>query len=227
MKIVILSGAGVSAESGINTFRDNDGLWEQYDVMTVASIEGWYQNPELVIDFYNQRRMQLASVKPNNAHLLIGKLEQHFEVNVVTQNVDDLHERGGSTNVLHLHGELTKVCSDDQKKHVSDIGYSTFQFGDLAPDGQLLRPYIVWFGEDVPLMGDAIRIVEEADIVVVIGTSLNVYPAAGLLYYAKSHIPIYVIDPNDVQPISRNVTYIKEKASIGMEQLYQILMELL
>ena len=218
-KLVVLSGAGVSAESGISTFRDSDGLWENYNVMEVASIEGWYQNPELVVDFYNQRRTQLANVEPNEAHKIIAELEKHYDVTVITQNVDDLHERGGSTYIVHLHGELTKVCSDDRKKHVKDIGYDIFAFGDLAPDGQLLRPFIVWFGEDVPLIHEAAEIVSQADIIIVIGTSLNVYPAAGLLYSAKRDAQIYVIDPKDVQPISRPVHFIKEKATTGMKRL--------
>ena len=222
-KLVVLSGAGVSAESGISTFRDSAGLWENYDVMEVASIEGWYKNPELVIEFYNQRRTQLASVAPNEAHKIIAELEKYYDVTVITQNVDDLHERAGSTQIIHLHGELTKVCSDDRKKYVKDVGYTTFKFGDLAPDGQLLRPFIVWFGEDVPLINKAAEIVEQADIIIIIGTSLNVYPAAGLLYFAKNDADIYVIDPKEVQPISRKVTFIKEKATVGMKKLLQIL----
>ena len=222
-KLVVLSGAGVSAESGISTFRDSDGLWENYNVMEVASIEGWYQNPELIIDFYNQRRDQLARVEPNEAHKIIAQLEADYDVTVITQNVDDLHERAGSTKIIHLHGELTKVCSDDRKKHVEDIGYKSFKFGDLAPDGQLLRPFIVWFGEDVPLINKAAEIVEQADIIIIIGTSLNVYPAAGLLYAAKRDAQIYVIDPNDIQPINRNVHFIKEKATVGMRKLCEIL----
>ena len=224
-KLVVLSGAGVSAESGISTFRDSDGLWENYDVMEVASIEGWYQNPELVIDFYNQRRTQLANVAPNDAHKIIAQLEEFYDVTVITQNVDDLHERGGSTNIIHLHGELTKVCSDDRKKHVKDIGYTTFTFGDLAPDGQLLRPFIVWFGEAVPLIQQAAEEVANADIIIIIGTSLNVYPAAGLLYSAKRDAQIYVIDPKEVQPIARTVHFMKEKATIGMKKLWTILSE--
>jgi len=224
-KIVVLSGAGVSAESGISTFRDSDGLWENHNVMEVASIEGWYQNPELVVDFYNQRRTQLANVAPNEAHKIIAELEQHYEVTVITQNVDDLHERAGSTHIIHLHGELTKVCSDDRKKHVTDIGYETFAFGDLAPDGQLLRPFIVWFGEDVPLIHQAAEIVAQADIIIIIGTSLNVYPAAGLLYSARRDAQIYVVDPKDVQPITRPVNFIKEKATAGMKRLRAILSE--
>jgi NAD-dependent deacetylase len=218
-KLVVLSGAGVSAESGISTFRDSDGLWENYNVMEVASIEGWYQNPELVTDFYNQRRTQLANVEPNEAHKIIAQLEEYYDVTVVTQNVDDLHERAGSTQIIHLHGELTKVCSDDRKKHVKDIGYETFQFGDLAEDGQLLRPFIVWFGEDVPLINKAAEIVAEADIIIIIGTSLNVYPAAGLLYSARRDAQIYVIDPKEVQPIARTVHFIKEKATVGMRRI--------
>jgi NAD-dependent deacetylase len=224
-KLVVLSGAGMSAESGISTFRDSDGLWENYDVMEVASIEGWYKNPELVVDFYNQRRTQLATVEPNEAHKIIAELEKDYEVTVITQNVDDLHERGGSTNIIHLHGELTKVCSDDRKKFVTDIGYTTFEFGDLAPDGQLLRPFIVWFGEDVPLIKKAADIVSQADIIIIIGTSLNVYPAAGLLYSARNDAQIYVIDPKEVQPISRKVHFIKEKATAGMRKLWGKLSE--
>jgi NAD-dependent deacetylase len=223
--LVVLSGAGMSAESGISTFRDNDGLWENYNVMEVASIEGWYQNPELVIDFYNQRRTQLANVAPNEAHKIIAKLEDYYDVTVVTQNVDDLHERAGSSRIIHLHGELTKVCSDDRKKHVTDIGYETFEFGDLAPDEQLLRPFIVWFGEDVPLINQAAEIVAQADIIIIIGTSLNVYPAAGLLYSARCDAKIYVIDPKEVQPITRSVHFIKEKATVGMERLWEELVK--
>jgi NAD-dependent deacetylase len=215
----------VSAESGIITFRDSDGLWENYNVMEVASIEGWYQNPEFVIDFYNQRRMQLATVEPNEAHKIIASLEEFIEVTVVTQNVDNLHERAGSTQVIHLHGELTKVCSDDHKKHVKDIGYEAFQFGALAEDGQLLRPFIVWFGEEVPLIQRAAEIVAEADIIIIIGTSLNVYPAAGLIYSAKSDAEIYAIDPKEVQSIARSVHFIKEKATTGMKIIWEKLVE--
>ncbi|MDR0207102.1 MAG: NAD-dependent deacylase [Bacteroidales bacterium] len=225
-KIVVLSGAGVSAESGISTFRDNDGLWENYDVMEVASLEGWYKNPELVIEFYNQRRTQLATVVPNDAHKIIAELENDYEVTVITQNVDDLHERAGSTQIIHLHGELTKVCSDDQKKHINDIGYKTIKFGDLAPDEQLLRPFIVWFGEAVPLIQKASEIVANADIIIIIGTSLNVYPAAGLHYFAKHDAITYVIDPKEVPSISKKVVFIKEKATTGMKKLHTMLKEL-
>lgn len=217
--LVILSGAGISAESGIKTFRDSDGLWENYNVEDVASIEGWYRNPKLMIDFYNERRRQLENSQPNKAHLIVKELEQYFNVTVITQNVDDLHERAGSSKIIHLHGELTKVCSENGKKCVEDIGYKPIQYGDRAADGGLLRPFIVWFGEAVPMMSAAVEAVSQADILVVVGTSLNVYPAAGLLYYATPGTPVYVIDPKEVQPISRHVEFIKEKATVGMQIL--------
>lgn len=219
-KIVFLTGAGISAESGISTFRDSNGLWENYNVEDVASIEGWDRNPELMIQFYNARRTELEKAQPNQAHILAAELEKHFQVTVVTQNIDNLHERAGSTNIIHLHGELTKACSDRGKRCVQDIGYAPIQYGTRTEDGGMMRPFIVWFGEAVPLMEDAVREVEQADIVVIVGTSLNVYPAAGLLYYAKNNAEIYVIDPKDVQPISRRVTFIKEKATVGMKQLF-------
>ena len=219
-KIVFLTGAGISAESGISTFRDSNGLWENYNVEDVASIEGWDRNPELMIQFYNARRTELEKAQPNQAHILAAELEKHFNVTVVTQNIDNLHERAGSTNIIHLHGELTKACSDRGKRCVQDIGYAPITYGTRTEDGGMMRPFIVWFGEAVPLMEDAVREVEQADIVVIVGTSLNVYPAAGLLYYAKNNAEIYVIDPKDVQPISRRVTFIKEKATVGMKQLF-------
>lgn len=223
-KIVVLSGAGVSAESGISTFRDSNGLWENYNVEDVASIDGWYRNPELMIDFYNARRRELEHCQPNDAHKIIAELEQQYEVVVVTQNVDNLHERGGSSHVIHLHGELTKACSERGKRCVEDIGYRDIKYGEKAADGGILRPFIVWFGESVPLLEDAAAHVQTADILIIIGTSLNVYPAAGLLYYAPAGIPIYVIDPKEVQPIRREVIFIKEKATEGMRQLRAILM---
>ncbi|MDR3046402.1 MAG: NAD-dependent deacylase [Bacteroidales bacterium] len=219
-KIVFLSGAGVSAESGISTFRDSNGLWENYPVEEVASIVGWHQNPQLIIDFYNHRREQLSQCVPNDAHRIIAELEKSFKVTVITQNVDDLHERAGSTNIIHLHGELTKICSEREKKHVQHIGYRKMQYGNKAPDGSLMRPFIVWFGEDVPLLPQAIEEVESADIMVIIGTSLNVYPAASLYHFAHPETPIWVIDPNDTQPITRAVKMIKEKATVGMEKLF-------
>lgn len=224
-KIVFLTGAGISAESGISTFRDSNGLWENYNVEDVASIEGWDRNPELMIQFYNERRAQLADTQPNAAHKLVAELEKYYKVTVVTQNVDDLHERAGSTNIIHLHGELTKVCSDRGKRCVQDIGYAPIKYGTRTADGGMMRPFIVWFGEAVPLMEDAVGEVADADIMVVVGTSLNVYPAAGLLYYARKDTEIYVIDPKEVQPISRNVTFIKEKASVGMKQLFDKLVQ--
>lgn len=224
-KIVFLTGAGISAESGISTFRDSNGLWENYNVEDVASIEGWDRNPELMIQFYNERRAQLANTQPNAAHKLVAELEKYYKVTVVTQNVDDLHERAGSTNIIHLHGELTKVCSDRGKRCVQDIGYAPIKYGTRTADGGMMRPFIVWFGEAVPLMEDAVGEVADADIMVVVGTSLNVYPAAGLLYYARKDTDIYVIDPKEVQPISRNVTFIKEKASVGMKQLFDKLVQ--
>lgn len=219
--IVVLSGAGISAESGISTFRDSDGLWENYNVEDVASIDGWYRNPDLMIDFYNERRAQLEKCEPNEAHKLVAQLEQYYEVTVVTQNIDNLHERGGSTNIIHLHGEATKVCSENGKRYVQDIGYAPIEHGARTPDGALMRPFIVWFGEAVPMMDEAIKAVEKADILIIVGTSLNVYPAAGLLYYAPKDTPIYVIDPKDVQPISRNVHFIKQKATAGMRELFK------
>lgn len=224
-KIVFLSGAGISAESGISTFRDSGGLWENYDIQEVASIDGWYRNPELMIQFYNERRKQLSTVSPNKAHQIIAELEKHFDINVITQNVDNLHERAGSSNIIHLHGELTKVCTED-KTFVTDIGYRAMKFGEKAPNGQLLRPFIVWFGEDVPKFYDAIEVMKTADIVVIIGTSLNVYPAAGLYSYAPKIAPIYLIDPNEVSCISKKIEIFKNKAEAGMELLRNTLLTL-
>jgi len=193
-KIVILSGAGMSAESGIRTFRDADGLWEQHDVMEVASIDGWRRNPELVLRFYNQRRRQLKEVEPNAGHIALSRLESAYDVHIVTQNVDDLHERAGSSNILHLHGELRKVRSVGQPALVYDW-QEDLQLGDLCENGHQLRPHIVWFGEMVPLMDKAVEILTQADIVIIIGTSMQVYPAAGLIAYARPAASIYYIDP--------------------------------
>ena len=224
-KLVILTGAGVSAESGISTFRDSNGLWDNFKVEEVASIEGWYENPFLVLDFYNARRAQLAHVKPNGAHLAIAGLEKDYDVTVVTQNVDNLHERAGSTRIIHLHGELTKVRPENtynemdgfSEESVFDIGTDYINMGDVAPNGAQLRPHIVWFGEAVPKINIAIDAVEEADLLLIVGTSLQVYPAAGLYAYAKSDTPIYIIDPNDVTVRDARVTHIKEVATKGME----------
>lgn len=194
-KLVILSGAGISQESGISTFRDANGLWENHDIMEVASIQGWQRNPELVLDFYNQRRSQLSEVKPNEAHNIIAQLENQFEVIVITQNVDDLHERAGSQKVIHLHGELYKACSEQNKELVTDWKKDIL-LGDLAPDGSQYRPFIVWFGEDVPLLDLAADMVYDADILIVIGTSLQVYPAANLIHFAHNAKKKYIIDPH-------------------------------
>lgn len=224
-KLVILSGAGMSAESGISTFRDAGGLWDKYPVEQVATPEGYARNPELVINFYNERRKQLLTVKPNRGHDIIAELENHLDVTVITQNVDNLHERAGSSKVIHLHGELTKVCSsyDPNNPHyIKELLPDQYEvkMGDLAGDGSQLRPYIVWFGESVPKINDAIDIVMQADYFVVIGTSLNVYPAAGLLNYVPDKVPVYLIDPKEVRvPSDCHVHVIQKGASEGMEEL--------
>jgi NAD-dependent deacetylase len=220
-QIVVLTGAGMSAESGISTFRDSGGLWEHYDPMRVASIEGWWDDPDLMTRFYNDRRAQLATVEPNEGHRQIAAWEKDFRVAVVTQNVDNLHERAGSTQVVHLHGELTKACNES-KTQVIDIGTRAISPGEKAADGSRLRPFIVWFGEAVPLIDTAAELVSQADILVIVGTSMQVYPAAGLISYARPSIPIYLIDPAEVQ-VSARVTVIREKASVGLKQLTSIL----
>ena len=229
-RIVILTGAGVSAESGFATFRDTGGLWEQFDVNDVASIEGWQLNRRLVLDFYNQRRSQLKDARPNDAHLTIAGLEKDYKVNVVTQNVDNLHERAGSTCVLHLHGELTKVRPEngiydrtESEAEVIDVGYSAVHLGDLAPNGSQLRPHIVFFGESVPNIGKAIDLVEQADILLIVGSSLQVYPAAGLYRYAPNDCPIYVIDPKPVPISDPRVTLITDVATKGMVRFQELL----
>ena len=230
-KLTVLTGAGVSAESGITTFRDSDGLWENHKVEDVASIEGWYRNPSLVLDFYNDRRAQLPTVRPNAAHVAIAELEKDYDVTVVTQNVDNLHERAGSTRIIHLHGELTKVrpenCCNEMdgfsEETVFDIGADSISVGDLAPNGAQLRPHIVWFGEAVPKIEAAIEAVEAADILLIVGTSLQVYPAAGLYRYAKLTTPIYIIDPKDVPVRDGRLTHIKDVATNGMEVFKNIL----
>lgn len=230
-KLVVLTGAGMSAESGISTFRTNNGLWENHKVEDVASIEGWYRNPQLVLDFYNERRLQLGTVRPNAAHYALADLENEWDVTVVTQNVDNLHERAGSTRIIHLHGELTKVrpenCYNDidgySEETVFDIGYDVISLGDLAPNGAQLRPHIVWFGEAVPYINAAIDHVADADVLLIVGTSLQVYPAAGLYAYAKADIPIYIIDPADVAVRDGRLTHIKEVATKGMETFKNIL----
>ena len=229
--IVVLTGAGVSAESGVSTFRDSDGLWENHKVEDVASIEGWYRNPQLVLDFYNARRAQLTEVRPNAAHRAIAELENEYKGTVITQNVDNLHERAGSTRIIHLHGELSKVrpenCCNERdgfsEETVFDIGADAINVGDLAPNGTQLRPHIVWFGEAVPKIAKAVDAVEQADILLIVGTSLQVYPAAGLYRYAKAATPIYIIDPKDVPARDGRITHIKEVATKGMEVFKNIL----
>jgi NAD-dependent deacetylase len=216
-KIVFLTGAGISAESGIQTFRDADGLWMGHKVEDVASPQGWKKNKQLVLDFYNKRRKELNTVEPNLAHKTIAELEKDFDVVVVTQNVDDLHERGGSTNVIHLHGELMKMCSSKDKSltlpYVDDI-----KIGDKHEDGSQLRPFIVWFGEDVPLLGDAAEQIMDADHFVIVGTSLEVYPAAGLMRCAPAKCKLYYIDPNPKLDnlYSEYFTIISKVATEGM-----------
>ena len=219
-KLVVLTGAGISAESGIKTFRDSDGLWEGYNVNDVATPEGWYTNPELVLDFYNQRRKQLKEVQPNLGHLILTELEEYFDVFVITQNVDDLHERAGNKNVLHLHGELLKVRSTKDYNHQMDWTEDLF-LADVDANNNQLRPHIVWFGEEVPALEIAMEITLNADILVIIGTSLQVYPAAGLMHYTKPEIPIYYIDPKPISIPNLNnpIDIIPEMASVGMKIL--------
>lgn len=227
--IAVLTGAGVSAESGLGTYRDNGGLWDSYDPMEVASIEGWYRNRKLVLDFYNMQRAKLAQVRPNEAHRLIASLEDRFKVDVITQNVDNLHERAGSTHVVHLHGEATKIRPENtfndadgfSERYVVDCGYSEVNLGDLAPNGSQYRPHIVFFGEAVPKMERAIGIVEKADIVLIVGTSLQVYPAAGLYRYASWETPIWIIDPAEVSLRDPRITHIRKVATEGMREFVE------
>jgi NAD-dependent deacetylase len=225
-RLVILTGAGMSSESGIRTFRDSGGLWEEYDVTEVATPMAWWKNRDLVLRFYNERRRQLADCKPNEGHIGLAQLEKHFDIQVITQNIDNLHERAGSTKILHLHGELTKARSTVDPSLIYDIGYKDINPGDNCEKGSQLRPHIVWFGEDVPMMDKAVSLTCEADIFVVIGSSLNVYPAAGLINYAPQKASLWLIDPKDVAiPVNRKVEVIKEKASNGIalliEQLFR------
>ena len=230
-RIAVLTGAGVSAESGLGTYRDNGGLWDNYDPMVVASAEGWAQNPGLVLDFYNMQRDKLRLVEPNEAHKLIAGLEKDYTVDVITQNVDNLHERAGSTHVVHLHGEATKVrpentCNDYDgfsEKYVVDVGYEAVRLGDKAPNGAQYRPHIVFFGEAVPKIERAVELVAAADIVLIVGTSLQVYPAAGLYRYAKAEAPIYLIDPADVTLYDKRVHHIKKVATEGMKEFVGLL----
>ena len=228
-KVIVLTGAGISAESGISTFRDNGGLWEQYDVEQVCTPEGWQKDPALVTKFYNLRRKQLLQVKPCKAHQLVAQLEKDFHVAVITQNVDNLHEQAGSTNVIHLHGELMKVTSSLQPNNPKyirtlDTDHLEVKIGDLSADGSQLRPFIVWFGEPVPQIEMAAEMSALADIYIIIGTSLNVYPAAGLTQFVPDECPIYLIDPKSVKWNSNHrFTHIMKGASEGMEELIQLL----
>lgn len=225
-KLVVLSGAGMSAESGISTFRGAGGLWDNYPVNDVATPQGFAKNPALVLDFYNQRRKQLLSVEPNGGHKGLVELESFFDVDIITQNVDNLHERAGSSKVLHLHGELMKVRSTGPGQEVFDVDPAKpeIHLGDRCPKGFQLRPHIVWFGEAVPEFERAAKIVSQADILVIIGTSMQVYPAASLINWTKPGIPVYLIDPNEVN-IDNSVHYIQKGASEGVHELKKILLD--
>lgn len=223
-KLAVLSGAGVSKESGINTFRDSGGLWEQYPVEDVASIDGWKRNPGLVLDFYNMRRRELKDKQPNEAHKIIAELEDSFKVTVITQNIDNLHERAGSTNIIHLHGELTKARGEHSLEPIYEIGYNDLHLGDKDPRGEQLRPHIVWFGEPVPMIEKAADIVSGCDILLVIGTSLAVYPAAGLVGYVKNGTPIYLIDPSPIHLNYKHYTQIQDIATSGMRKFKELIL---
>lgn len=225
-KLVVLTGAGISAESGIKTFRDSDGLWEGHDVMEVASPEGWKKNPALVMDFYNKRRQQLKEVVPNAAHQILADLEEHLDVYIITQNVDDLHERAGSSKVLHLHGELLKVRSTKKESYILDWK-EDLNFGDFDDNGHQLRPHIVWFGEAVPALEEAVKITNDADFFAVVGTSLQVYPAAGLVDFAKPGTPVFYIDlnPARISNLNNELEVISKTASEGMKLLKEKLLD--
>jgi NAD-dependent deacetylase len=220
--LVVLTGAGISAESGIKTFRDADGLWEGHDVMEVATPQGFAKNPKLVLDFYNQRRQQLHEVTPNKAHLELAELENTFKVTIITQNVDDLHERAGSSHVIHLHGELLKVRSTKNVENIKPWTTDLY-LGDLCDQGHQLRPHIVWFGEDVPMIEKALEICETADLLLIIGTSLQVYPAASLMNYVPYNTPRYFIDPRPAIGSNKNLTVIAETATEGMKTFKRLI----
>ncbi len=227
-KLIVLTGAGISAESGIKTFRDSDGLWEGHNVMDVATPEGWQRNPELVLDFYNQRRKQLHEVKPNRGHEILAALEDFFEVQIITQNVDNLHEKAGSSKVLHLHGELLKVRSTKNHHHIVDWQHD-LNLGDKDPQGHQLRPHIVWFGEEVPALEEALMMTRQADFFAVVGTSLQVYPAAGLIDFTKPQVPVFYIDPKPakIANLKNPLEVIPEVASEGMKILQAKLLALI
>jgi NAD-dependent deacetylase len=225
-KVVVLSGAGISAESGIKTFRDSDGLWEGHDVMEVASPQGWRANPELVQDFYNQRRKQALTAQVNDGHLALAKLEKDYDVSIITQNVDNLHERAGSTKVYHLHGELSKVRSSVDESLIFELEGWELKMGALCPKGSQLRPHIVWFGEMVPMMDVAMALAQQADIFIVVGTSLAVYPAAGLIDYVPTSARKYIVDPNMPETsLIKGFHPIQEKASTGLKKIAELLNE--
>ncbi|PKA83953.1 NAD-dependent deacetylase [Ulvibacter sp. MAR_2010_11] len=225
MKIAVLTGAGMSAESGLNTFRDSNGLWEGHDVMSVASPEGFQRNPTLVLNFYNERRRQLLQVQPNSAHIALAELEKEHEVVIITQNVDDLHERAGSSRVVHLHGELLKVRSTFKEDLILDWR-EDLNLGDFCEFNHQLRPHIVWFGEMVPMMEVAMELVAEADVVIIVGTSMQVYPAAGLVQYASYTTEIYFVDPNPSMGSSERITVFAEKATTGVPKVIDALKKL-
>lgn len=227
-KIVVFSGAGMSAQSGIKTFRDAGGLWEEYKIEDVATFGAWLKNQDLVLDFYNQRRKQIIDAIPNNAHKLVADLQNDFDVQVITQNIDDLHERAGSKKVLHLHGEIMKARSTSKKELVYDLNHWEIKPGDVCELGSQLRPHIVWFGEDVPEMDKATELAENADIFITIGTSLNVYPAANLIHVIKNDIPKFLVDPGEFNlDYIKNLTIIKANAVEGMKVLSEKLNKLL
>lgn len=224
-RIVVLTGAGVSRESGIQTFRDSDGLWNNYRIEEVATYDAWLENRSPVLEFYNMRRKDLMSVEPNAAHLALKKLEAKFDVRIITQNVDNLHERAGSSKILHLHGELTKVRSTKNPDLVFELNGWELKEGDLCPEGSQLRPHIVWFGEAVPMFDEAVRITKTADILLVIGTSLNVYPAAGLINYVNANCPVWLVDPGEFHfNIPPYPIHIKKPAALGVPELVEQLL---
>ena len=224
-ELIVLTGAGMSVESGLSTFRGGGGLWDNHKVEDVATPEAWFRNPKLVLDFYNYRRKELLGAQPNAGHLALAELESEYEVRIITQNVDNLHERAGSSSVLHLHGELMKVRSTGPGEEVYDLSAENYEThpGDTCPRGYQLRPHIVWFGEAVPEMDHAIRLVEQADMLLIIGTSMQVYPAAGLIHYVRSGVPVYLIDPNEVGVYGRHITVIKKGAGEGMKEFVKFL----
>lgn len=224
--LVVLTGAGISAESGIKTFRDSDGLWENHDIMEVATPQGWHKNQQLVLDFYNQRRKQERECQPNDAHKILAELEEFFEVKIITQNIDSLHERAGSSEVLHLHGEINKAQSSVDPDLIYELAHWEIKLGDCCEKGSQLRPHVVWFGEPVPKMLEAIQLAEKADIFLIVGTSLQVYPAASLVDFVPNRCPIYLVDPHqpDTKP-NKNLIAIPENASTGMKKVKELIIQ--